>query len=254
LASTLFAAAGSLQLVPQALPDLRKALPGRLPGNSKRVSDRRPTHLPLPQSFHLILENGSYRVDCRGGRFQGFEQLFIGHRVPPGKGRGHRLQNLVGLTGATHPSQRGRRAGSPAATAILVSEVSQRLRQTRFDGGERRANRPAHVGDRGSSFRFRPPRGRCRWRARARLRCRSFDHQILHDALRDFAGRDHAPQPDEQFAGERHNHFRLACASTLPKDMKTCRKAHSVLTIGNSHIFRRWAGTEKARGAKARDP
>jgi hypothetical protein len=91
IASTLFAAAGSLQLVPQALPDLRKGLPGRLPGNSKRVSDRRPTHLPLPQSAHLILKNGSYRVDCRGGRFQGFEQSFIGHRVPPGKGIASRI-------------------------------------------------------------------------------------------------------------------------------------------------------------------
>jgi hypothetical protein len=45
-----------------------------------------------------------------------------------------------------------------------------------------------------------------------------------HDALRDFAGRDHAPQPDEQFAGERDNHLRLACAG---------------------HVFLRWAGTEK---------
>ena len=45
-----------------------------------------------------------------------------------------------------------------------------------------------------------------------------------------------------------------APVSTLPKDMRACRKAHSVLTIGNSHIFPRWAGTEKARGAKARDP
>jgi hypothetical protein len=184
--------------------------------------------------------------------------LSIGHRVPPGKGRGHRLQNLVGLTGATHPSQRGRRAGSPAAAAILVSEVSQRLRQTRFDGGERRANQPAHVGDRGSSFRFRPPRGRCRWRARAWLRCRSLAPMpflwspntcTTPCGISPVVTMRHNPM--SSFRASATTIFVLrAPVSTLPKDMKACRKAHSVLTIGNSHVFRRWAA--RKRGAARR--
>ena len=36
--------------------------------------------------------------------------------------------------------------------------------------------------------------------------------QPRHDALRDLAGRDHAPRPDEPLASKRHNHFRLAGA------------------------------------------
>src|ERR1019366_4557096 len=36
--------------------------------------------------------------------------------------------------------------------------------------------------------------------------------QPRHDALRDLAGRDHAPRPDQPLASKRHNHFRLAGA------------------------------------------
>jgi hypothetical protein len=41
-----------------------------------------------------------------------------------------------------------------------------------------------------------------------------------------------------------------APVSTLPKDMKTCRKAHSVLMIGNSHIFRISALGRHGKGAR----
>ena len=69
-----------------------------------------------------------------------------------------------GLIGSTHATQR-------------VARRFTRPRPPSFQD-----KRSGACCRRGSSFRFCTARGRCRWCARARLPCRSFDHRT-HDAL-----------------------------------------------------------------------